>query len=125
MTPELAPGIVEASGVLVGLVIVAILTIRASSSQAKASSQSMERVVELMAKSLRDDLRAYQGQMHTDSRATMVRVEALDNRMTEIARAVNDTRKALNSAHDNLDRRLKSLEVHHYGTPSRPAESIQ
>lgn len=125
MVPEIAPGIVEASGVLVGLVIVAIMTIRAGSLQSKASAGSMERVVELMAKSLRDDLRSYQSQMHADSRATMNRVEALDARMTEIARALTETRGALTEAREDLGDRLRVLEREIMPTPSRPAESLQ
>lgn len=94
---------VQALGVIVGLVVVAILVIRASSSQSKYATKSMEHVVSVMAGGLRDDmrasqgqihddLRAYQGQVHDEQHATRKRVESMADRVNVLASAVTQVR---------------------------------
>ena len=105
---------IQALGVIVGLVIVAVLVIRASSSQSAYATRSMENVVSVMAGGLRDDLRetqkqihndlrAYQAQVHDDQKQTRERVEAIDNRLTKIGHSVNLVR-------DDLGERVTALE---------------
>ena len=105
---------IQALGVIVGLVIVAVLVIRASSSQSAYATRSMENVVSVMAGGLRDDLRdtqkrihedlrEYQSQVHEDQRLTRDRVEAIDKRLTTIGNSVNLVR-------DDLGERVAQLE---------------
>ena len=104
-TPSMAPGIIEASGVLIGLVVVALMVIKAGSKQATESGRSLERVVEVMAKGMRDDLRAYQSQAHADAKATQSRIESIDSRLLDLRRDLSETR----SHHED---RLRALEDH-------------
>ena len=100
----LSSDMIQALGVIVGLVVVAVLVIKASSSQSAYATRSMETVVNVMAGGLRDDmretqtrihedLRSYQSQQNATQNATRDRIERVDDRLTEIGASVNQVRR--------------------------------
>ena len=108
---------VQALGVIVGLVIVAVLVIRASSAQSAYATRSMESVVKVMAGSIHDDMRAmqerihedlrsYQGQVSEDQRVTRERVAAIDQRVTQAAAGINLIREQHGSRIGKLEQKL-------------------